>query len=146
MPADAAPAKVLRIALQPEALGRVTVQLLARGDSLHVAIAADHAETAVLLERDRHALARLLDASGLKVDEASIRISAADPTPARTPADPAVMQPAPQFASGPAAGGGAEGGRGGAARPKDKDAAPHREEEENALESDPRRPLGALYV
>jgi hypothetical protein len=80
--------KVLAIALEPVALGTVSVRLALRNDALHVEISAERPETARLLHRDREALASLLQASGIATDAV-------------------VVLSRPQDASGAATGGGA---------------------------------------
>jgi chemotaxis protein MotD len=71
--------KVLSIQLQPLELGTVSVRMRLRNDAIAVEITADRQETARLLQQDREALLRLLQASGLTTDSIQVLSRPAEP-------------------------------------------------------------------
>ena len=74
--------RVLSIQLQPLELGTVSVRMTLRNDALAVEITADRQETARLLQQDREALFRLLQASGFATDSIQVLSRPADaPSP-----------------------------------------------------------------
>ena len=141
------PARLLRIALEPEQLGGVTVQLRQTVLGVHVVVAAERPATATLLERDSHLLSKILDASGLKVEDVTIR----HPRPQEASAtmaprtDAVLAQPTsqtgPQLFAGAGSGERQQAHRSGAR-------ISGRDEEENGENSvvDDSRPVGDLYV
>lgn len=73
--------KVLSIQLQPLELGTVSVRMRLRHDAIAVEITADRQETARLLQQDREALMRLLQASGLTTDSVLVLSRPVEPAP-----------------------------------------------------------------
>lgn len=70
----AGPVKTLTLQLDPASLGSVTVKMKLTGAAIEVQIAASRPETAQLLEHDRGALSRLLQASGYETDVATVQV------------------------------------------------------------------------
>jgi hypothetical protein len=139
------PARLLRIALEPEQLGGVTVQLRQSVVGLHVVVAAERPETSALLERDRDLLCKVLEASGLKVEDVAIRHPATEaPAVVAQRTDTGVAQSAgqasPQLYGGAAGGERQQAQRSGRMPPRRED-----EKDEIAIVDDRGR-LGALYV
>jgi chemotaxis protein MotD len=73
--------RVLSIQLQPLELGTVSVRMRMRNDAIAVEITADRQETARLLQQDREALLRLLQASGLATDSIQVLSRPVEPAP-----------------------------------------------------------------
>ena len=105
------PLRILKLALEPPELGRVTIRLRLTGRALDVTVTAERAETASVLDRDRHLLSKILSASGYSAEDIKIQT----PGPSLPAAGPALRgaetqpgnQATPQFQSN----GSAEGER-----------------------------------
>ena len=70
------PLRVLKVALDPPELGRVTIRLRLTGRTLEVKVSAERPETARMLEHDRPLLARILAASGYVAEDISVQAAA----------------------------------------------------------------------
>lgn len=95
------PLRILKVALEPPELGRVTIRLRLTGRALDVTVTAERAETASALDRDRHLLSKILTASGYSAEDIKVHapapsLSAAAPTPRGAEAQPG-NQAAPPF-------------------------------------------------
>ena len=143
------PVRILKVALEPVELGRVTIQLRTEGGAVHLAVTAERAETHALLSSDRHALSRILESSGFDVEQVTIQFVSPDrastgiqPDAAMqsTPQHSTPQQSLPQNAFGAAAGerqhAQRSGGQGHAAR----------QEKQGENDQDTRRRRGDLYV
>jgi hypothetical protein len=76
-PTPASPIRILEIALQPAALGSLTVTFrLTSTGTLKVAVTATERETAIALEEDTDALAAVVAAAGYTVEEITVRHAA----------------------------------------------------------------------
>ncbi len=98
------PLRMLKVALEPEDLGRVTVRMRLTGRNLDLKVTAERADTASLLERDRHLLAKILRESGYSADDVTIQAQAPGsptaPSAVRSPEAQAGGQGTQQFPSG----------------------------------------------
>jgi chemotaxis protein MotD len=85
------PVRILKVALDPAELGHVTVNLRLAGETLDMTVTAERAETVSMLDRDRHLLSRMLEASGYSANDVTIQSASTTlqptPTPARAVAD-----------------------------------------------------------
>ncbi len=110
-PGGYGPVKSLTIALDPQGLGTVSVELSINNSQLGVRVEASDAGTAQLLKQSGSALTKLLESGGYSVASLSVHVS---PQPL-----PAQAQQAPNgqsaFSMSNSAGGGATGGRDGEA-------------------------------
>jgi hypothetical protein len=140
------PLKKLTLALHPAELGLVTVRLRASGQTLDVSVTAERAETHALLTSQRDVLARMLESSGLSVDDITMqvasgpeRIAAAQPdfAPAQTPLPQPVM---------PNYGAGAGSERQQMHRPGGRNADSRQEDRGEEMDTDTRRHPDDLYV
>jgi hypothetical protein len=77
-----APLRVLKVALEPAELGHITVNLRLTGETLEMKVTAERAETASMLDRDRHLLSRALEASGYGANDVTIQSAATSSQPA----------------------------------------------------------------
>ncbi len=143
------PVRILKVALEPVELGRVTIQLRTEGSAVHLAVTAERAETHALLSRDRHALSRILESSGFDVKQVTIQFGSLDRASPGLQPDAATQstaqqstpqQSAPQNAFGAGAGerqhAQRSGGQGHA----------ERQEKQRDEDQDTRRRRGDLYV
>jgi flagellar hook-length control protein FliK len=142
------PVRILKVALDPPELGQVMVRLRLTGQSLELKVTAERPETAAILERDRHALARILRASGYEADGISVQsVSQASGTDGSSVqngfADPQSSgQPAQQFQPN-----GSNGGERRGAQPQGDQHASQRTQENQSADADSNAPRGgALYV
>jgi hypothetical protein len=139
------PIRMLEVALDPAELGRVTVRMRLTGRTLELNVTAERAETASLLERDRHLIGKILEAGGYSADEIRVQTQG----PAQVAVAPALRsaeaqgdnQAAQHFPSSE----GSEGEKQAPPRSRDGDGHAPRERHGDDADSDPRRG-GALYV
>jgi flagellar hook-length control protein FliK len=139
------PLRIFKIALEPAELGHVTVRLRLTGQTLELRVSADRAETASLLDRDRHLLSRILEASGYSAGDVTVQLTTPAPQPGTLTAratgeTQAGAEAAPQFQSNGSADGErypsrSQGGHGHS----------RQEAERDEQDIDPRR-RGDLYV
>ncbi len=143
------PVKLLSIALLPERLGQIHLHLRIGAEGVHLNIAAERAETSELLKHDRDTLRKLIEDSGLKVEDVAIRVAGAERTATAQPSDSNAgqratsfaQQGAQQFHEGAHADGRRQpnrsGGNGGTSQ---------KEQRDDEVARDPRRPRSDLYV
>lgn len=139
------PLRILKVALEPAELGHVTVRMRLTGDTLELRVTAERAETASMLDRDRHLLTRIVEASGYSAGDVTV-------LPAMPSSQPGTItmrasaeaqndaQAAPQFQSN----GSADGERQ-PSRSQDGSRHSGHEAKHDAPDIDPRR-RGDLYV
>ena len=144
-PLNREPLRILKVALEPAELGHVTVRMRLTGDTLELRVTAERAETASMLERDRHLLSRIIEASGYSAGDVTVQPA----TPSSQPGTITMRastetqgdtQAAPQFQSN----GSADGERQ-PSRPQDGSRHSRHEAKHDAPDIDPRR-RGDLYV
>jgi chemotaxis protein MotD len=137
------PLRILKVALEPAELGQVIVRLRLTGETLELRVTADRAETASLLDRDRHLLSRILESSGYSAGDITVQPATPGPQPgtltARAAEPQAGTQTAPQFQSNGSA------GERHPSRSQDGHGHSQQEAERDELDIDPRR-RGDLYV
>jgi chemotaxis protein MotD len=142
-----APLRLLKVALEPPELGRVTIRLRLTGQSLELKVTADKPETVRMLEKDRPFLARVLAESGYRAEDISVQASSpafASSASARAPEPQTANQTAPTFQPNVSA----EGERQQQPRQSHGESAqrpPAQETRNDEADSDTRRG-GALYV
>lgn len=83
------PVKTISLALTPQNLGSVSIELSLKGGKLDVTVKAAEPETAQLLRRDNGALEKLLQSAGYTVQEVSIQASSQPAQPSQTGAQTA---------------------------------------------------------
>lgn len=103
-PESPGPVKRLTIALEPEGLGSVSVELSIKNSELGVRLEASQTDTAQLLKRDNVELAKALEAAGYAIGSVSVHIVSQPPAANVQPQAPANGQSA--FSSFTSMGGG----------------------------------------
>ncbi len=78
------PVKTIALALAPQNLGSVSIELSLKSGKLDVKVTAAEPETAKLLQRDDAALGNLLHSAGYSVESISIQVSAQAAQPGQT--------------------------------------------------------------
>jgi Flagellar hook-length control protein FliK len=77
-PASSPVVKVLRIELQPDDLGTVSVRMSLKQDGLDIRVETSRYDTARLLQRDQDSLAKVLTSAGYRIDGVSVVAAPAD--------------------------------------------------------------------
>jgi flagellar hook-length control protein FliK len=70
--------KVLRLELQPEDLGTITIRMSLKQDALDIRVEASRYDTACLLQRDQGSLAKILTSAGYRIDGMAVVAAATD--------------------------------------------------------------------